>query len=752
MAYEYSGYLKTLHLEPAQSEAQKAPAIVFTPEDIAKWVITDTPAEKEWVNTPARIKSEDDTLTLSGNFEQVRRIDSLERDDPSFWVPLTSSKSDTRFPIDLSRYPIVEITYRCITPWARPAWMFNYAGGASFDGLKPVREWRTVVRKIPHSGFPRVLDSLTLRLYSVSRSTESIQIKTIRFRAPTLAEKQALSQHYHRLEQEDPIPHYPVLDEFMPLGVYVKAAAANHMAETMDLDFDDYWRLAIEDIARRQQNCIVLEDVEAFTKTELNAFLSLADQRGLRVLVLHDWPLDVFQNDLPQLQEYIDAHIVPFKDHPAIFAWSIKHNPPDHAFPTLLRARKMIHEADPKHPLAVMMRDPHSFPLFSRFFPATGMAHFKSHMPWDIDQLIATHLPLSQGQHLWITAPTFVYATGTPDWNSSPELRLMLNTALASGARGWFSFAFNNDPIWLGGNCQRSLTGPFLTFSDLWSELGMRIERLNILSPLFLQSRPCKDPQPGIQVRAVSHSRTQLERSVDIIQEHWLEGPGFALLYIVNNDVSEVTSVYITLNPDLPKGLEVYDLTDFVRSRCWSPMASERHLEMFPGQGQLLLVAEPGICAQWCDRLSENIIQADQRHIGLDMELIERFDIPKDTLDALARSTHKGSPLAQLAQMRSLRESLTNLIYSTPQLCEPRSKIIHASAAVCGCDGALCRLLGKGKADAAHELGLRLLPLSREMARQRLLLRKGQVEGLLEASDKLARRCNELLAAIRDAV
>ena len=64
----------------------------------------------------------------------------------------------------------------------------------------------------------------------------------------------------------------------------------------------------------------------------------------------------------------------------------------------------------------------------------------------------------------------------------------------------------------------------------------------------------------------------------------------------VSNELTEVTTVYIDVPCGLPEGLEVFDMTDFVRSRSWVPVAWKRHLEMFPGQGQIMLVAPRDVC------------------------------------------------------------------------------------------------------------------------------------------------------------
>ncbi len=752
MSYEYSGYLKTLLGQPEIGTAEGLDAIYFGPEDLERWMVADTPAEKEWMHIPAKVRREGEIVTFSGRFEMVRRIDNIGRDDPSFWVPLTSAGgNDSRFPIDMERYPIVEITYRCQTPWARPAWMFNYEGGSHFDGLLPAREWRTIARRIPHFGFPKRIDSVTLRLYSVSRSTEAMEIQSIRFRTMSRREAEVCYPHYEMLEHGNAPKHYPLLDEFMPVGVCVLADSARRMAETMDISYMDYWHAALEDIARHHHNCVIVENTEEVTEAEWVDMFKVAEHFGIRFFVLHEWPLDLFEGHPEKMQEWVDTRIAPYKDSKALLAWAVKDEPPDHSFPVLLEARRMIEKADPNHPMAIMTREPNSFPLFSRFFAASGLAFFKSHMPWDIGQLIKTHLPLSRGQQLWVSAPTFVYATDTPEWNTCPELRMMLDTAFASGARGWFAFAYNNDPIWLGGNCQRSLTGSFLTFSDLWAELGHQAERLSAIAPLLLRATPCPRPDLPVQIEARHHGRSRCPEHLPQILEHWLAGENFSLLYLVSNDTSEVTPVNISLTGPLPQGTEAYDLSDFIRHRTWSSLPSSRHIEMVPGQSAILLFAESSVCTGWRERIIENAVWADHRQIDLDLETARRFNLDIAALQSLAHLAKQGSYTEQFAQTRQIREALTNTFYNTPGYCDISSRLTQISAALCGCDGALCRLLGKGKADTAHEMGLRVLPLARELAQLRLRFRQGSDVDLQGNCDKLAKDSLELLKSIRAA-
>ena len=114
MVYEYSGYLKAILSAPDEAQRDQTDHIAFGPDDLAHWTTTDLPAFTEWLRIPVSRSRTDHAVELKGKFEDVRRIDYLASDEPTYWVPLgTLGVRDDRFPIDLNRVPILEITCRC---------------------------------------------------------------------------------------------------------------------------------------------------------------------------------------------------------------------------------------------------------------------------------------------------------------------------------------------------------------------------------------------------------------------------------------------------------------------------------------------------------------------------------------------------------------------------------------------------------------------------------------------------------------
>ena len=92
---------------------------------------------------------------------------------------------------------------------------------------------------------------------------------------------------------------------------------------------------------------------------------------------------------------------------------------------------------------------------------------------------------------------------------------------------------------------------------------------------------------------------------------------------------------------------------------------------------------------------------------------------------------------------------LTNLAYETPAIREARSGIIEASAAVCGCDGGLCRLMQLGRRERAMELGADVVPIAAEFTQLRIELRRGKGADIVDQSKELAARALVMLQKIR---
>ena len=748
MSYEYSGYLKTVLHKPDPSLQGKMKCISFDSDDFMRWTMRDRHAATEWHRIPVRRTRTNEGVKLEGIFNDVLRIDNLRPDDPRYWVPLgTLGWKNEKFPIDITKYPVVELTYRCISKNARPAWIWTYPGGITHDGLFPTHQWRTIARLVPHFGFPKQIDDVIFRLYTLKRSTESFEVKSLCFREMTPAEKKACKEDESLLIKEEKPEHYEDLNDFLPIGTYLNSESVRRLAKMLGISLNEYWKFAFEDIVRHSHNAISLSQSDRLSPEEFSDVLNVADSFGLKILASHDFPLG---STIYHQREIVDTYMKPHKNSDTILAWSLTSDPRESNLRDLLKAKELIAEVDKKHPVAIITQHPNAYPLFAPLFAVSGIGHASSHEPWKAGDIVRTHEPLSAGQHFWLTSPAFVYTTETPEWSSCPEMRLMVNQCFANGAKGWFTYRYHNEPIWVQGNCQRSLTGPFLTFSDLWEELATRVERYDAIAPLLLETVCDGLLKKWFVTSCVTYANSQVPDDVPAAGVFRLRGSDFNIYCLLSNDVRAMTSVGISIPDSSLKGQEIYDLSEFVLTWEWQQAQRKQHLEMFPGQMHMFFIAKPDVCARWRDIITERILQSTKRKLTFDLELTKKNGMNTDDIEKLMEKAAKASNYKSLATMRQCKDTLFNLMYSSEAICETRGKLNATSAALCGCDGVLCRMFGRGKADQSRELGVKTLPLAKELINLRKELHSGRGSEITHQCEGLAKRAIKLLNELRE--
>ena len=99
--------------------------------------------------------------------------------------------------------------------------------------------------------------------------------------------------------------------------------------------------------------------------------------------------------------------------------------------------------------------------------------------------------------------------------------------------------------------------------------------------------------------------------------------------------------------------------------------------------------------------------------------------------------------------MENARDRVLDMIYAHDAIRETRSSILQASSAICGCDGALCRLMELGKGSLARQIGAEVIPLAAEMTYYRLALLRGEGAKIAAAAKENATRSIALLKRIR---
>jgi len=176
-----------------------------------------------------------------------------------------------------------------------------------------------------------------------------------------------------------------------------------------------------------------------------------------------------------------------------------------------------------------------------------------------------------------------------------------------------------------------------------------------------------------------------------------------------------------------------------------------RHIEMFPGQGQIIMFAPDDVAVRVRDRVIESLIEDDRRRIGLDLGLARRYGLDIRESQEIIQRTGCGSPLEDLQQARRARDGLTNTLYRHGALTQARSALLGASSALCGCDGALCLIHDRGRVDEAHERGIEVRALSRRLNQLRLKMQRGHAADIIDDCKQLAADAARVLATLRGA-
>ncbi len=754
--YIYKGLLSRIKEIPTPEEREKCASITFYPEDLMKWSIEDDPGEEEWKGIPVKRAIEElegeKVLRWTGDFSGLRRLNFLkDMEKPSFWVPLsTRTNTVPHFPISQNKYSIVEFSYRMQYGKCVPAWTWHYTTGQFFEYLDMDFKWTTVARAWCFNSFPRKMDNFALRLYSFTRTKETMYVRSIRFREPTEKEKNFLNKKdILQLSNEKPI-HYTLLDNFFPIGVYINANTARNMSHLFKTDLASYLDLLFEDISLHYHNVAFVEKFYDFLPGDQEVLFETSKKYNVKLIIsLEEENILLDPSKATSYFKEKEHTIKRYATEDNLFGWVIKENPSDVEADTYIQIKKKIEQIDEKHPVIYLTREANAFPLYTQFSSVAGLSHWKSKNPWELGQVIKTHMKFINEQHLWVIGPTFVFGSGAPIWNSAPEIRLMINLAISSGARGWLSYTYHNTPLWSGGECQRSLTGPFLTFSDVWQELGGRLGRFYSLASLVMSAKPSSAPdfRPDIQSR--KHPRSRCPGNVDILMNTWMKGDNFWLLYIVNQDTSEVTGVNINFHSALPEQYRVYDATQFVRSYQWEELPPSLHREMFPGQGQIMLIATPEECQRWGEIIMGRIFNYIEQQIFIDIELLKPYLSSIDKIADKVRELGEKRSINALHKMVEIKNQVTNTIYSTEDLYKVRGKLFEVGAILCACDGVLCRLLSESKNSIVEKYKEEILQLAGEFIKCRMGVREGKGKKFLAPIGKLSERLSIILQELR---
>jgi len=754
--YIYRGLLGKMKEHPSLEKRNKCANITFFAEDLKKWSLEDDPGEQEWKGISVSRKVEDidgeKVFALTGDFRGVSRLNLLkEVEKPSFWVPLsTRSSSVPYFPIAQNKYPIVELTYRMQYGRCLPAWTWHYTTGQFFEFLNMDFKWITVARAWCFNTFPRKMENFALRLYSFTRTKETMYIHSIRFREPTEEESKLINnKEVLQINHDKPIT-YPVLDNFFPVGTYINANTAKNMAHLLKTDLSSYLDLLFEDISLHYHNIVFVEKFYDFLPGDQEVLFDISKKYDIKLII----PLE---EENTKLELSKTSSVVKDKEHTIkryatggnLFGWVIKENPSDEEFEAYLRLKKEIERIDEKHPVIYLTREANAFPLYASVSSVSGLTHWKTKTPWELGQLIKTHIKFVCGQQLWVVGPTFVSGSGAPDWNSAPGIRLMINLALSNGAQGWLSYTYHNVPLWAGGEFQRSLTGPFLTFSDVWQELGGRLGRFYALAPLVMSAKPSTPPEFAPDIQSGKHLRSRCPESIDILVNSWMKGDDFWIFYLVNQDTSEVTGVNVNFHSLLPDKYRIYDVTQFVRTYQWEELPQSFHREMFPGQGQVLLITTPEKYQYWRSVIAKRIFECIEQQVNIDAKMLKPYSPSVEKLIDEVEKLKENEFIDILPKMVEIRNQITNSMYTTEELYKVHGRLLEMGSILCACDGVLCRLLDEGKTGLIDKYKEEVLGAAGDLIKYRISIYEGEGKKILSAMEKLSKRLLVILQELR---
>ncbi len=744
MTYTYGGFAAKLFPKPDEEQLQTLPAVTLTQRDIYQWTHQDIDQNKKIAASHKKIK---EGIQFTGRFGSVSALNCISLKEPVIFASMgTFGWQNEIFPIDTQQYPVLEITYRVPDDLIQPRITWFYEGGQVEEVLPVTRKWETVALLMVWKGFPEKIENVVVRMYSSVCATRTLEIASVRFRA--LSEEEALAikdAEKYPCGREYDFPD-SAAEPFMPIAVQMNAGTARRLAEMLGLSLAEYWNLAFEDIVLHHHNSVVLEECFSLNLEEIREFLSCAEHFSLRVIL----SITTLDCDGDDLSEITIERIRTLGDSKVILGWYIVPDPSDSNLERLARIRWKIAEAAPLHQVSIRLHSAFSLARVGRCFSSYTIPFRRNHIPWSLGNEIRIHHPLTDGIPLWVESTTSLNGMNVPKWSTCPEMRLQMGMAFARGVQGWITDRYHNDPLWTGGTHQRSLTGSFLTFSDLWSELGSGAEMYNAIAPLLLDMTPVPLRRVPFISKCEAAENAQTFEKLPPAQWYRLRGESFNVFMVISMDIRGVTSLEVQIPQRLLRRASIFNLTDFVYKREWKRMLLKQHVEMFPGYAYAILVGGGDICEKWRAEIAERLIEDDRRQLYIRRKLCEAHGVDLSEPDALVRQASLEGDLRKLQLMEQAHAMMIDLIYETPGLADARSAIIRAMAIACACDGVLCRMVTQGRPAMAQEWGMKVISLAREFTHLRLELRAGKGKDILPHCEHLVQRASELLEKLHE--
>jgi len=406
----------------------------------------------------------------------------------------------------------------------------------------------------------------------------------------------AISPESHKKKVAVEYQDFPILKKVFPFGLYCGSGGV-HAGDAAGVYEENFpralWR-GIPAWKKHWINTIVGEGGEFYSDSTPQRFGDLAlATKIFEKNTLYNIPLvylsPFYRPDLSweQCRQTITEQIGQFKDSPSILAWKVIDEPPstDHALNDYLETKKAFYNVDPNHPVLTggnqfnMLFEPHRPVAFFDRYPLKD-TYSAPHSIAEITRLIDENAP----GPVWFIGQAIHRMNGEYTRPSPAEFNLMMNAALANGAKGLVFFANRLRPSWYRA-ADTGVVDTFESSTALWEEIGTLGRRLAGIGPMLLHTEVLKNP--GLQVETGT-TKIAFDQTLPSVQVGVLRDAGRKtdILLAYNNDVKNPQAAAVTLNKDFLAGRALFNLETLEEINPPENLA----LKLEPGQGVFFLL------------------------------------------------------------------------------------------------------------------------------------------------------------------
>ena len=432
----------------------------------------------------------------------------------------------------------------------------------------------------------------------------------------------AISPQSHKEKPVVESHDFPILKKVFPFGLYCGSGGV-HPGDAAGVYEENFpralWR-GIPAWKKHWINTIVGEGGEFYSDSTPERFADLAlATKIFEENTLYNIPLvylsPFYRPDLSweQCRKTIAGQIGQFKDSSSILAWKVIDEPPstDHALNDYLETKKAFYSVDPNHPVLTggnqfnMLFEPHRPVAFFDRYPMRD-TFSAPHSIAEITRLIDENAP----GPVWYIGQAIHRMNGEYTRPSPAEFNLMMNAALANGAKGLVFFANRLRPSWYR-SADTGVVDTFESSTALWEEIGTLGRRLAGIGPMLLTTEVLKNP--GLQVETGT-TKIAFDQTLPSVQVGVLRDAGRKtdILLAYNNDVKNPQTASVTLNEDFLAGRSLFNLESFEQINPPGSLA----LKLEPGQGVFFLLgtaedfksAQSAIAAARLEHEKENLL------------------------------------------------------------------------------------------------------------------------------------------------